>query len=377
MGKDRIEKLKQYIYQDRPQRLRAYVTKYKIKLPDIVLDKRRNLLHYCCKHGSNVILRYLISEGVNPYEKDRKLNCPLHLALERALKHVDRANTVYTDLVLPLIEKFPDLLDAANLEEMSCRSLLGKLVETRQSNQDDEREMRFKRDCGRHSTRDRAQSSEEHSDRFWRDKLADEANEEFGDVCGNSEDDYYGSFREKETYDEWANRISQEYWTKRKHTFQHTHTTSRPGRKDKGKEKSGKKQKTGAENFKDVREQLRKRYEERQRETEERNITKKKLDYERKFNDLLSRDRVICLRINDIPWPSGKTVEDDLKILLHDLGEKDSAKYRKYIREQQIRWHPDKFFQKFGDILDESEKDKILDRVKSISQALNKLCEKS
>ncbi|KAL3870869.1 hypothetical protein ACJMK2_038901 [Sinanodonta woodiana] len=374
MGKDRIEKLKQYIYQDRPQRLRTYVRKYKIKLSDIVLDKSRNLLHYCCKHGSSLILRYLISEGVNPYEKDRELNCPLHLSLERALKHANRANTVYTDLVLPLIEKFPDLLDAVNLERVSCRSLLNKLVEARQSRQDaDEGEMGFQEDCGRHFTQGRAHSSEEHSDKFWRDKLADEANEEFGDVFGNSEDDYYCSFREKETYDEWANRISQEYWTKRKHT----HTTSKPGRKHESKEKTGKKQKTEAENLEDIREKLRRRYDERQKETEERNLTKKKLDYERKFDDLLSRDKVNSLRINDIPWPSGKTVEDDLKILLHDLGEKDSSKYRKYLRVQQIRWHPDKFFQKFGDVLDESEKDKILDRVKSISQALNKLSEKS
>ena len=48
---------------------------------------------------------------------------------------------------------------------------------------------------------------------------------------------------------------------------------------------------------------------------------------------------------------------------------------RKHIFKQQLIWHPDKFAQKVADRLHEQDKEKILETVHHISQALNKALE--
>ena len=59
--------------------------------------------------------------------------------------------------------------------------------------------------------------------------------------------------------------------------------------------------------------------------------------------------------------------------LLCDLNQSDKKTLKKYLRDQQIRWHPDKFVQKCGNLLKEPEKDKILKRVNLVSQELNRI----
>ena len=41
------------------------------------------------------------------------------------------------------------------------------------------------------------------------------------------------------------------------------------------------------------------------------------------------------------------------------------------IREEVRRWHPDKFLQKLGLRVVKGERDQVMERVKSVSQALN------
>ena len=52
---------------------------------------------------------------------------------------------------------------------------------------------------------------------------------------------------------------------------------------------------------------------------------------------------------------------------------KDAEVYRKYLKVQQRRWHPDKFLQHCGDRIAEEDRGKILKQVKEISQELNQL----
>ena len=58
MSKKEITKIKQYIKDDRPQRLKSYVRKHHIDLSSVELKHNRNFLHYCCQHGSGTIMRY-------------------------------------------------------------------------------------------------------------------------------------------------------------------------------------------------------------------------------------------------------------------------------------------------------------------------------
>ena len=77
----------------------------------------------------------------------------------------------------------------------------------------------------------------------------------------------------------------------------------------------------------------------------------------------------------DIPWPypKEKGIRAMKDFLICDLNQNDKKTLKKYLRDQQVRWHPDKFVQKCGHLLKESEKDKILKRVNLVSQELNRI----
>lgn len=62
---------------------------------------------------------------------------------------------------------------------------------------------------------------------------------------------------------------------------------------------------------------------------------------------------------------------DELKVVGGTLAGKDER--RKRLRLELMRWHPDKFEARFGRRLRAADRPRILDRVKSVSQALNAL----
>ena len=49
----------------------------------------------------------------------------------------------------------------------------------------------------------------------------------------------------------------------------------------------------------------------------------------------------------------------------------DASVLRDAFRKAQLRWHPDKFLHQFGNHIDPSEADEVLNRVKLISQQIN------
>ena len=53
--------------------------------------------------------------------------------------------SVYTSIVLPLLEKSPDLLEVTNQQGLSCRDLLDKLVQKRQTQTQEEKVFNTKR----------------------------------------------------------------------------------------------------------------------------------------------------------------------------------------------------------------------------------------
>ena len=46
---------------------------------------------------------------------------------------------------------------------------------------------------------------------------------------------------------------------------------------------------------------------------------------------------------------------------------------KKFLKEQQVRWHPDKFLQKCGNRLYTGDKERIIEQVKKLSQEINSL----
>jgi hypothetical protein len=138
--------------------------------------------------------------------------------------------------------------------------------------------------------------------------------------------------------------------------------------------------------------------------------TKAKLDeYEKRWRAMVARigasDEAQRLRMRQVAWPTGvprslhdvddrgasKSLELQLKRLFAASSDDSFATSRDRLRQQLLRWHPgssrrptsrlttqslflflvDKFSQKFGDMLDERDRELILQRVKIISQCLN------
>ena len=132
-----------------------------------------------------------------------------------------------------------------------------------------------------------------------------------------------------------------------------------------------------------------------------RKLIDAKRQYEVASQKLFSKSKIQgTLGINDIVWPfiesegkhkknygcaSKEDVSDQelygcsekgiKSFLLCDLSDKGDIK--KYLKEQQVRWHPDRFQQKCGESLKEEERGAILDRVKVISQIINKIVKDS
>ncbi len=119
---------------------------------------------------------------------------------------------------------------------------------------------------------------------------------------------------------------------------------------------------------------------------------RQKMHYEQECSKLFSPDGKTFLTYRDIPWPfvsvdnkirplslTDQKRDDSLRnsveeFLFSDLP-KDSADFRKYLKTQQVRWHPDRFQQKCGNRLDGKDRDRIVGKVKEVSQILNALAE--
>ena len=71
--------------------------------------------------------------------------------------------------------------------------------------------------------------------------------------------------------------------------------------------------------------------------------------------------------VKDIPF-DGLSDDQIVHILIEDI---DEETVKKKIKDEIRRWHPDKFRQKLGGKFVNTEKDLIMERVKTISQALN------
>ena len=173
-----------------------------------------------------------------------------------------------------------------------------------------------------------------------------------------------------ETYDDWTERIRQQYYDKKRAQREAEYAaSSRKKRKITDKSELDDKE---TEKLEEERRKMKKKYERNQAKDTELKLLKRKVKYENEYKTLFERKDKGDLGYSDIPWPGGDKSEDDIVILQQGL-EKDSSDYRKYFREQRIRWHPDKFLQRFGVHIVSADKERILKRVTDLSQKLNKL----
>lgn len=105
------------------------------------------------------------------------------------------------------------------------------------------------------------------------------------------------------------------------------------------------------------------------------NVDRLRKTYEERFQAVLKDKSGKKLSFGDIPWPSRGSLESVDEVLFGDKNDWSIPALKKYVREQQVRWHPDKFLQKFIDKIAPKSFEKVMERVKEISQALNKKAE--
>ena len=201
----------------------------------------------------------------------------------------------------------------------------------------------------------------------WERKLQFEAGQEDFSKYMNRQADYQESTRE--TYDEWVERIMHERWKK---------NTSSKQQQQQKKEAEGKRQQQ--------QEEARKRTKELEKEheaymtrmsIERRNfkLATALTEYEKQCQVIFESNSMTNLKFIDIPWPGQGNTKEMINIVVKWSEMKTEAKEerKKFLKEQQVRWHPDKFLQKCGNRLDIHDKEKIIEQVKELSQEINSL----
>lgn len=179
--------------------------------------------------------------------------------------------------------------------------------------------------------------------------------------------DYYSGGFNEETSDQWNDRIREEMnFKRRKQGHSQERQPSQSSSKGRQSEADAK--------LKIARDEMQKQYETKWKEHQARDNLLRKKKYLAKLEKLYSNTQDLIYSYEDIPWPSAQ--EDISNLLFCDVEAEDIDTRRKLVREQQIRWHPDKFIQKIGSKLLEKDREKILNKVKEISQSLNNLSDK-
>lgn len=182
---------------------------------------------------------------------------------------------------------------------------------------------------------------------------------------------------DEEDFQDWADRIRQEYVTKRHAEAQRLASSGYHGKRKKGKKEAEEEERANRE----LHERLQREHEEylaRAARKEEETRQGKKQRYEERCAATFSTDSAAAvttkLSYGDIPWPAPKgSVEEMVEVMLHGADKKDVAVFRKLLRRQQAVWHPDRFAQRCGARLEDGDKQRILDTVTALSQELNRL----
>lgn len=325
-------------------------SKQKYNLNFKVNEMGRTPLHIACLLGDDAVVRCLLKHGAASDALDRNRDTPVHMAAQFILD--DGNYEDYKLLIEPLIRKFPQLLSQSNKAGDNPADILlkarekYKLFRKLEKDEDDE-------------IQEKADKEEE-----WKKKLQSETEAEFYEssgrfatgTSGTVDDDY-------QTYDQWADRIFQDY--QRKHV----------GMKNRKRRKEFQSRKR-KEEMDDITAHLQKNQDEyvaqlKRMKTEV--MTQKREKYERKVADLKSKDADSKLRFRDIPWPCQGNAAEMVEVLLSNLTIESSYSERKRtIVKQLVLWHPDKFRQRCEDRLAEKDKERILETVKAITQELNK-----
>ncbi|XP_032230282.1 NF-kappa-B inhibitor-like protein 1 [Nematostella vectensis] len=362
MPKSIQEKVFRYVREGRQKRLRSLLKKDKGKgiFLDEFLDKRkRTPLHVACYLGEDAIARVLLKSGASLWALDEDSNTPVHLALIYGLQVLDRG--VLNSLILPLMRN-GDIVDTANCHGETPTGLLARLKQEINYKEEDRRLYEEEEE-----RRKEERSKDKEEEKRWKEKLFDEM--VYDDVCCHHEafiEDEHSSNNRQESYDEWAERILREKTAK--------YFANRAKTEDKNRQSDfQEREKIARERTRQLEQEHQEYIRKNSEKMSQARIACLKVEYERKCEAIFNQKSNNKLCFTDIPWPCEGTASEMLKMLTKFLYNEQDRKRR--LREQQVRWHPDRFLQRCGERLDERDRDKVVEYVVEISQGINAMIE--
>ncbi|XP_078350119.1 NF-kappa-B inhibitor-like protein 1 [Oculina patagonica] len=361
MGKSTEEKLFYYIKTGKLHRVRSLFKKYEPSYLTAFVDRKgRTPLHACCFLGDDAIMRLLLKNGADVEVADSDGNTPIHIALKYAIQTV--RFSAFNDLIAPLLKVCSrHVLDMENNEEKTPREYLTDLKRAYAQRREEEEAERKQQRRKQHEEKSANMENLE-----WERKLQFEASQE--DYCYNystySDDDCLENTQE--SYDEWADRIIRERRQKTASSKQQETETNRQQQEQEQK----------------ARERTRKLEKEHEAYITRMSIQRQKLkltssltDYEKRCQEIFQSNSTTSLKFLDLPWPSEGDTKNMIDLVVKWSELKTDEEKKKFLKEQQVRWHPDKFLQKCGKRLHVEDREQIIEQVKELSQEINALLE--
>ncbi|XP_061475379.1 NF-kappa-B inhibitor-like protein 1 [Rhineura floridana] len=339
-------RLWRYVSSGRRHKLRRLLQHHReaLDLGETAGHRNRTPLHRSCARQDHKTAILLLKHGADPSVLDRRGDTALHVAARQVAR---KGSTVYEDLFAPLRNRCPSAMSVRNKDGKTPGDLLRQTEE---------------KWCPQETFEEN--EAEDEADGEWRRKLLGEWEDENQETGWQNEDDFYTTGPDPESYEDWVDRIAQEYRQKRCH----------------GEERHSRRPKEEPQKpplkLQSLLEEEHLLYEKRARAKEKELKEAKRLRYEEGCSRVFSASGSHLLRYVDIPWPCPTgTPEEMAAVALHGTNPTDRAAYRRFLRRQQALWHPDKFVQRCGTCLAEQDRRRILDTVTALSQAFNRLAE--
>ncbi|XP_075042011.1 NF-kappa-B inhibitor-like protein 1 isoform X2 [Mixophyes fleayi] len=363
-----------YVQRGDVLRLKSYIRRHRHLQLDQPLPGGESLLHAACSLCDDACVLLLLRKGADPMRTDAAGNNALHIVARKVEKGEWR---VYTDLVVPILKRCPQTMDAPNHQGTTPRNILKLAEDLMESSQHNL--YTSKAHTGPPATE-------------WRDKLLAESMDEYQEMFGQYEDDYSNPVIETETFEAWADRIYKEHQARKRQSERPRSKTKRVFTEEPS---------THVEEQKHLERQQRMEKELRRAQSER---------YQRKCQEFFKgagaavepgmipendaestsdagnasvdnadvRTGMNLLGYRDIPWPvPNGTAKQMAQAIAAGAGSSDVTSYKRYLRAQRVTWHPDRFMQRCGTRLRAKDRERVLGTVTALSQELNRLAEEA
>ena len=351
-------RFRKYVGEKRPHKLLRLAEKYRCENLEYYLHKEMNRkrsgkkrsLHMFCIAGDISMVKVFLKIGADINLVDSEGNSALHCALNYALETLDCH--FFQEVVL----------DMLNISSETLATSQNRYGETPQAMADEflklvmiEQE-RFL-DCPEE------ESFTQTNESGWNRRLCDEiALEDPFSLEDYSLEEHTDSYHYKESFHEWGDRMGREYYNK------HHHLPSKyvkPPRMKVPDPPSATLQSSSSCYISNLKKKV--------------DLMDRRNRYEERCNFVFCADnKTKILTFRDIPWPLSSmsqgcylSEEDKTDISTMFLFGFDGKNQIKYLRKQQVQWHPDRFQQRCKDRLNPKDQDAILNLVTELSMWIN------